>query len=504
MDWVGTNVTAAGAALTAGRDTATGHVEMYAPSPLEIGSSVSHFSTSLTPDELMEPFLVGSNHNVDLTVALFKDIGWAAPACGNGVVDPGEECDDGNADPSDGCTNACTICGNGVVTAPEQCDDGNSIDGDGCESSCTATGALPAADYSPTRAGRTDSASVNCAKAVGAELRKFVTSKYGLMRKCLDAIEEYKARAVAGLPAEQVQAARADAQQTCVEPGSGVPDDKTMLGKIAAAHRKAISAIEKKCGPPGGTTIDGKPISSLASNDFSSAAIGALIDRAGCAVENLIARGYNGAPADLAAFTTRPSQGGALLDQQFACFGAPDLPAVDYSSEDGTKDAASVSCQKAVGAAAQQVLSTDFLKLSQCLNAIQAHTASVAAGLSADQIHSALAAATKACVEPSATAADAKTLLGQLASTATEATSAIEQRCGVPGGTTLDGRPISNSASADLTRSVIQTHMRNAACSVEHVLGLGYFNAAADLSHFAARASQSGKLLDQLMPCIVP
>jgi cysteine-rich repeat protein/predicted outer membrane repeat protein len=59
--------------------------------------------------------------------------------CGNGILDPGEECDDGNRNPSDGCTNACTICGNHIVTSPEACDDGNLINGDGCDRNCTRT-----------------------------------------------------------------------------------------------------------------------------------------------------------------------------------------------------------------------------------------------------------------------------------------------------------------------------------------------------------------------------
>ena len=504
LHWVGPDVIATGGTLTAGRDSISGHVEMYAPNPVEDGSSVSHFSTSLSPDELMEPFITGPNHNVDLTVALLKDIGWDAPKCGNGVVDAGEECDDGNTNSADGCTNSCTICGNGVVTAPEQCDDGNLTGGDGCEPSCIVTGALPAPDYSPTAAGKGDTASVNCAKAVGTQARKFLITKYGLMRKCVDAVQEYKARAAANLPADQIQAALAAAQKTCVEPGSTVPDDKTMLGQIASARRKAISAIEKKCAAPGGTTIDGKPIGSTASNDFSSAIIAAHIDRVGCEVESLIARGYNGAPTDLAAFTTRASQGGTSLDKQFACFGPPDLPAVDYTSVDGKKDAASVSCQKAVGAAVQQALSVEYSVVSKCLNAIQEHTARVAAGLSAGQIQSALAAATKACVEPTAAAADSRTMVGQLTSAESAATSDIEQRCAAPGGSTLDGRPVSNSASGDLTRSAIQVHVSSVTCSVERVLGLGYFNAAGDLSHFTARASQGGKPLDQLLPCIVP
>ena len=60
--------------------------------------------------------------------------------CGNGVRDPGEQCDDGNRDDGDGCTNACAICGDGVLGAGEECDDGNHLSGDGCDANCTITG----------------------------------------------------------------------------------------------------------------------------------------------------------------------------------------------------------------------------------------------------------------------------------------------------------------------------------------------------------------------------
>lgn len=59
------------------------------------------------------------------------------PSCGDGVTDTGEECDDGNADDSDGCTSLCTSCGNGLVGGTEQCDDGNNAAGDCCSPSCT-------------------------------------------------------------------------------------------------------------------------------------------------------------------------------------------------------------------------------------------------------------------------------------------------------------------------------------------------------------------------------
>lgn len=59
--------------------------------------------------------------------------------CGNGVVDPGEICDDGNNTSGDGCPADCSDpCGDGVLDPGEICDDGNRIDGDGCASDCRA------------------------------------------------------------------------------------------------------------------------------------------------------------------------------------------------------------------------------------------------------------------------------------------------------------------------------------------------------------------------------
>ncbi len=58
----------------------------------------------------------------------------------NGSMDAGEECDDNNLNPVDGCTAECTICGNQTITPPEQCDDGNLVSGDGCDANCRPTG----------------------------------------------------------------------------------------------------------------------------------------------------------------------------------------------------------------------------------------------------------------------------------------------------------------------------------------------------------------------------
>ena len=60
------------------------------------------------------------------------------PRCGDGLLQTGEQCDDGNTVDGDGCDHNCTVtaCGNGIRTGTEQCDDGNTVAGDGCSPSC--------------------------------------------------------------------------------------------------------------------------------------------------------------------------------------------------------------------------------------------------------------------------------------------------------------------------------------------------------------------------------
>jgi cysteine-rich repeat protein len=62
--------------------------------------------------------------------------------CGNGLVDVGEACDDGNIAEGDACTPVCTVpeCGDGFVAPGETCDDGNTLDGDGCSARCNECG----------------------------------------------------------------------------------------------------------------------------------------------------------------------------------------------------------------------------------------------------------------------------------------------------------------------------------------------------------------------------
>jgi cysteine-rich repeat protein len=60
--------------------------------------------------------------------------------CGDAIVDPGEQCDDGNDSDTDGCSRNCAAatCGDGTLQDGELCDDGNANPGDGCDA-CTTT-----------------------------------------------------------------------------------------------------------------------------------------------------------------------------------------------------------------------------------------------------------------------------------------------------------------------------------------------------------------------------
>jgi hypothetical protein len=106
-----------------------GRVLLFTPDEILGGSSLSHFDISARPDLLMEPYMDSTaQHDVDLTLALLRDLGWT-PLCGNGAMDYGEECDAAqqNGDGKDApCRTNCLLpgCGDGLVDADEACDDG--------------------------------------------------------------------------------------------------------------------------------------------------------------------------------------------------------------------------------------------------------------------------------------------------------------------------------------------------------------------------------------------
>jgi len=95
---------AAGVNATLGLDTsllagadASGRVYLNSPNPLVPGSSISHFDPLAFPNLIMEPAINADlTHSVrapqDLTLELFRDIGWYADADVDGFADDRDAC----------------------------------------------------------------------------------------------------------------------------------------------------------------------------------------------------------------------------------------------------------------------------------------------------------------------------------------------------------------------------------------------------------------------------
>jgi cysteine-rich repeat protein len=99
-------------------------------------------------DPAMPPMITGTITPAAVSVVnpLLPPCPAPSAACGDGTLDPGEQCDDGNSISCDGCSAACRIeaCGNGRVECSEECDAGplNGQPGSGCDANCKVV-ALP-------------------------------------------------------------------------------------------------------------------------------------------------------------------------------------------------------------------------------------------------------------------------------------------------------------------------------------------------------------------------
>ncbi len=104
-----------------------------------------------------DEFLEFGGWNLDELCVVGTD--QAPPSeCGDGVVQPPEQCDSGlgNSDTQpDACRTSCRLpaCGDGVQDSPEQCDDGNLVAGDGCGATCLSEGKDPTTGVDPTTGG---------------------------------------------------------------------------------------------------------------------------------------------------------------------------------------------------------------------------------------------------------------------------------------------------------------------------------------------------------------
>lgn len=104
----------------AGTDS-RGRPKMYAPDPVEPGSSVSHWDKSAEPDLLMEPAISSRlGHGVDLARDLFADIGWYSDARVEAIMRDRLNVDrdgDGRVDPGDTVRMITSIQNNGDIDA---------------------------------------------------------------------------------------------------------------------------------------------------------------------------------------------------------------------------------------------------------------------------------------------------------------------------------------------------------------------------------------------------
>lgn len=138
---------------------------------------VMYFLTQQSSDAAAAAVALGLTTPSATSLANITDVSqivnWSFSTCGNGTVESGEQCDDGNTIDTDACTATCqnavcgdgsiqagveacddgagnsdstadacrtdcspASCGDGVVDTGEMCDDGNTIDTDGCSNTC--------------------------------------------------------------------------------------------------------------------------------------------------------------------------------------------------------------------------------------------------------------------------------------------------------------------------------------------------------------------------------
>ncbi|HWO24075.1 MAG TPA: DUF4215 domain-containing protein [Kofleriaceae bacterium] len=102
------------------------------------GDSCSGLVHGLLPDASVYAHVMELGDNAPIAGYVLQAVYTPVP-CGNGLIEFGEQCDDGNTAGGDGCGATCQIevvCGDGLIAPGEQCDDGNAAGGDGCSATC--------------------------------------------------------------------------------------------------------------------------------------------------------------------------------------------------------------------------------------------------------------------------------------------------------------------------------------------------------------------------------
>jgi cysteine-rich repeat protein len=187
--------------------------------------------------------------------------------CGDGVVGPPEQCDDGNSVSGDGCTEACVIefCGDGVVNGGgERCDDGNDVAGDGCDANCALEREV-----------------VKCQEAVAKAGRTYATGRLKALQDCRNQLNKGKLLYLADVPTTPV-----------TNPADCAHEERT-VPSIARAAEKARAGILGKCSDStlAGMTACAATIDGLIAADPAS---GCLVVSHDAAIETVLADQYGG------------------------------------------------------------------------------------------------------------------------------------------------------------------------------------------------------------------
>ncbi len=111
---------------------------VQSPNPMIISAPTMPFVPPILPSFYNDPQFAEREYGG-------RSLSYVFAVCGDGVYDPGEQCDDGNREGEDGCSDLCQLedlmsCGDGKRGPGETCDDGNVMDGDGCSATCQSEG----------------------------------------------------------------------------------------------------------------------------------------------------------------------------------------------------------------------------------------------------------------------------------------------------------------------------------------------------------------------------
>lgn len=103
--WDGNTTNSAASVLSEG--IRQGRVRLYAPEPIEAGSSVSHWASAALPDQLMEPFVTTQPiFNLGLAACALQDMGWRLSSAASGCSASGGSTGGSSGDGSGG---GCTL-----------------------------------------------------------------------------------------------------------------------------------------------------------------------------------------------------------------------------------------------------------------------------------------------------------------------------------------------------------------------------------------------------------